>query len=520
MKRKSDFDYLIIGAGPAGLQLGHELEQNGRDYMILEGADHPGAFFSTFPRHRRLLSINKVFTGYDDTEINLRWDWNSLLSDSDELLFKNYSKAYLPHADDLVRYLKDFATHFNLKVQTNTRIVHVTREEERFCLTSSEGDYLTCRRLIVATGLSLENRPPVPGIEHAELYSNVSVDPEDFKNQRVLIIGKGNSAFEMADSLIPTTVYIHVASPESLRLAWKSRFVGDLRAVNNNFLDTYQLKCQNAILDGIITKIHKNGDEYQVSISYSHAHGEKEVLTYDRIVLAAGFHFDNNIFDDPCRPRLAINDRFPEQTHEWESSSVPDLYFAGTLMQMRDFKKSTSSFIHGFRYCVRALSRIFEIKYHGASWPGTAIANDPEAVLESVISRVNRTSALWQQFGFFCDAILLGDGPEARYYTDVPIDYVTHGQIGSAPEFLLVTLEFGDAGDDPFAINRLPDAAHASKSAFLHPVIRYFVEGILQGEHHIIEDLHAEWRREDQHIRPFRQFLTEHLTKERMYASG
>ena len=179
--------------------------------------------------------------------------------------------------------------------------MHVTREKGCFCLTSSDGEYFTCRRLIVATGLSVENKPPVPGIEHAEFYSGVSVDPQDFKNQRVLIIGKGNSAFELADTLIPTTIYIHVASPESLRLAWKSRFVGDLRAVNNNFLDTYQLKCQNAILDGIITKIHKKEEEYEVSISYSHAKGEKEVLVYDRIVLAAGFRFDNSIFDDPCR---------------------------------------------------------------------------------------------------------------------------------------------------------------------------------------------------------------------------
>ena len=67
MKAKSDYEYVIIGAGPAGLQLGHEMEQNGRDYVILEGSDHVGAFFSKFPRHRRLLSINKVFTGYDDT---------------------------------------------------------------------------------------------------------------------------------------------------------------------------------------------------------------------------------------------------------------------------------------------------------------------------------------------------------------------------------------------------------------------------------------------------------------------
>ncbi|HEU4367085.1 MAG TPA: NAD(P)-binding domain-containing protein, partial [Methylomirabilota bacterium] len=65
-------EYLIVGAGPAGLQLGHHLQQAGRDYAILEAGPAPGGFFRTFPRHRRLISINKPHTGWDDPELNLR----------------------------------------------------------------------------------------------------------------------------------------------------------------------------------------------------------------------------------------------------------------------------------------------------------------------------------------------------------------------------------------------------------------------------------------------------------------
>ncbi len=67
-------DYLIIGAGPAGLQLGYYLQRAGLDYVILEGAESAGDFFNHLPRHRRLVSINKLHTGYDDPEINMRWD--------------------------------------------------------------------------------------------------------------------------------------------------------------------------------------------------------------------------------------------------------------------------------------------------------------------------------------------------------------------------------------------------------------------------------------------------------------
>jgi len=125
-----DYEYLILGAGPAGLQLGHHLSQAGRSYLILEAGDSPGTFFKTFPRHRTLISSNKIHTGYDDPEINLRWDWNSLLSGGGGLLFKEYSRQYFPPADRLVDYLADFAQCHGLSIRYGTRIERIERLEE------------------------------------------------------------------------------------------------------------------------------------------------------------------------------------------------------------------------------------------------------------------------------------------------------------------------------------------------------------------------------------------------------
>jgi len=49
---QNQVDWLIIGAGPAGLQLGYFLEKNGIDYLILERSASAGSFFKTFPRHK------------------------------------------------------------------------------------------------------------------------------------------------------------------------------------------------------------------------------------------------------------------------------------------------------------------------------------------------------------------------------------------------------------------------------------------------------------------------------------
>ncbi|MER6693883.1 NAD(P)-binding domain-containing protein, partial [Streptomyces minutiscleroticus] len=173
-------DYLIIGAGPAGLQLAASLERDGADYVVLERGSVPGAFFTRFPRHRQLISINKVHTGYDDPELRLRMDWNSILSDDPELLFTRYSRRYFPPADDLVRYLADYAARTGVRVQYDTTVEKVSRDGDGddggFAVTDHTGKVWRARRLVVATGVSRPNLPTVPGIELAERYDTFDPD--------------------------------------------------------------------------------------------------------------------------------------------------------------------------------------------------------------------------------------------------------------------------------------------------------------------------------------------------------
>jgi thioredoxin reductase/MFS family permease len=510
----SRMEYLVIGGGPAGLQLGYFLERAGRDYLILEAGPSPGTFFRTFPRHRRLISINKPHTGWDDPELNLRMDWNSLLSDDPRLLFTRYSRRYLPDADDMVRYLGDFAGAFGLRVRYGTRVVRVRRQDGAFHATDQDGREYEARRLVVATGLSAPYVPPIPGIDTAELYGTVSVDPDDFTDQRVLVIGKGNSGFETADNLIETAAVIHVAGPESIRMAWRTHYVGHLRAVNNNLLDTYQLKSQNALLDGTIQRIERRDGSYKVTVSFARANEVTKDIPYDRVIVCTGFRFDPSIFDPSCRPELVIDDRFPAQTAEWESVNIPGLYFAGTLMQVRDFKRSTGGFIHGFRYGVRTLHRMLEHRYHGVEWPHRQLPADPGVLAEAVLARVNRTSALWQQFGFLCDLVTLAPGGTARYHEEQPVDYVRANQTGDC---FTVTLEYGPDHDrfDPFdiSVGRIAqsDAEAAAKGRYLHPVVRAWRSGELVAEHHVTENLENEWTDAAVHREPLRAFLAGEL---------
>lgn len=508
-------DYIIVGAGPAGLQLGHFLQQSDRDYVILEAGDSPGTFFKKFPRHRKLISANKVYTGYSDKIRNLRWDWNSLLSDDDSLLFKEYSREYFPHADAMVRYLRDFADRQVLNVRYSTPVERIWRDGA-FHLRTAEGETLSCKRLIMATGVSKPYIPDVPGIEHAELYGEVSIDPEDFADQRVLIIGKGNSAFETADNIIGTASRIYVCSPTPITLSWKSKFVGHLRAINNNFIDTYQLKLQNVMLDAKVVRIDKKNGLPHATFHYSHADDEVEVMEFDRVIACTGFRFDTSVFDDSCKPALALNERFPAMTSSFESTNVEDLFFAGTLMQVKDYRKKQSGFIHGFRHNIQSLFHMLEERYHGVPWPSRRIAATPDALAEAVIARANRSPGLWQQTGFLCDVLVRSsDGQSYDYFEDVATEYVHDGRFSYNEEYHVVTLEFGldiiYGSPDPLAVERIhkDDVERAALSTGIHPIIRRYSHGQLVAEHHVLEDIIPEWDDFHSHIAPLERYFAQ-----------
>jgi len=294
------FDYVIIGAGPAGLQLAYFLERSQKSYLIVEASDGVGNFFRHYPRHRKLISINKVNTGFDDAEMNLRWDWNSLLND--KVFFPDYSQEYFSSADKLTTYLEDFAQTHELKIRFGFKVSKVSKKDGEFSIMNQNGQAVHARNVIVSTGISKEHAPTFPGSELAEMYGEHSVDPEKYKNKRVLIIGKGNSALETAENLMETTATIAMCSPNPIKLAWKTHYVGNVRAVNNNFLDTYQLKSQNIVLDAWIKSLEYVDGKFTANILYSHAKDEERSIPFDHVIMATGFKFDNSIFDETCAP--------------------------------------------------------------------------------------------------------------------------------------------------------------------------------------------------------------------------
>lgn len=503
-------DYLILGAGPAGVQMAYFFEKAGYDYLVLDRADHAASFFSHQPRHRILLSINKVHTGIEDEQINFRYDWNSLINDNQEHKFRDYSKKYFPHADDLVKYTNDFVDKFDLKVRYNTTVTRVSKNKENiFELTTQDGMMLSCKYLIVATGVPKGYMPEFEGSDLLETYDAMTIDPENYTNQRVLIVGKGNTAFEVADSLIEHAASIHLTSPRPLKLAWNSHHPGHLRAVNNNFLDTYLLKSQNGLLEAYVNHVRKSEDgKYLVSFKMTRAHGSELENAYDRVILCAGFAFDHSIFDESAKPMLCHEDRLPKMSASWESTNIENMFFAGTLMQSRDYKKTQSSFIHGFRFNVRAMFHILNERNHQQPWPSLQMACTSKEIGTHILERINRSASLWHQPRFMGDVIQLDTkNNTATYLAEVPTDFLKETDLSQHPDYLTISLEYGpDHPDFPFEFDRYADACNAHLNPQLHPIVRRFMGPKLVAEHHILEELEGRWH-DDVFTEPLFAFL-------------
>jgi len=249
---------IIIGAGPAGIQLAYFFKKNNIEYVQFEKNNYGAGFFFQYPVGKQLISINKRFTGNDNKDFNLRHDWNSLLNDED-FLFKDYSNKFYPNSNELFEYLNDFIKKNNLEIKYSTEVKCInlsnnSNHKYKIELFNREEIYY-CNKLIVCTGLGIPNEPKFKfsGINKPKHYADFNkefFDNEDklkeFNNKKVLLIGSGNASYELANILNNYTSNIIILGSDK-NMSIVSHYAGDLRSINLPFLDTFYLKSMNGI---------------------------------------------------------------------------------------------------------------------------------------------------------------------------------------------------------------------------------------------------------------------------------
>ena len=474
--QKNKFDYIIIGCGPGGIQMGHFFEKNNIDYVILEKNNKAGSFFEKFPRHGKLISINKVHTGTDNPEFNLRHDWNSLLSYKSvkkPLLFKDYSSNYFPKRQHLVNYLNGFSKGLNIVYNEEINLIEKCKNNGfNYSIKSRKKTYY-CKYLILATGWNRENIPNIEkGGEFIIPYGTISTNPKDYTNKRIMIIGGGNSAFETAENLLEDTQYIHLNYKSPANFAWETHYPGNLRSVNSTFIDSYLLKSMNIIDRSVSSFVEVKNEKEGLGYYFLDKAEKLYNKNYDMIISCTGFKTNTDYFHKDCVPDIVYN-KLPNLTEEYESINNDHMYFAGAMMHCHDYKKSTGGFIHGFRYYCKALFKILMIKNHNKNWDDIVMFQSInfEKIAKCMLDRINNSSGLFQCFGQLFDIYLI-IGDKIKMYKEVPKKYIK--KIVNNNDYFSVSLEYANnAAPNPFNNEIVKNIKNMDESVFLHPVIRF-----------------------------------------------
>ena len=185
MHTSSNPEVAIIGAGPAGLAAAACLKARAIAYRLLEAGPELG---SSWRRHYQRLHLHTVKE-------------HSALPG---LPFPAHVERY-PARELVVAYLEAYARHHGLNVDCGVSLIRATRVDGGWSLTTSAGE-LRSRTLVLATGYNrVPHQPSWPGqgefgktVIHSCMYFN----GEPFKNQRVLVVGLGNTGGELALDLL------------------------------------------------------------------------------------------------------------------------------------------------------------------------------------------------------------------------------------------------------------------------------------------------------------------------------
>ena len=198
MHRNQDTHYevVVIGAGQAGLAMGHYLQQRRRQFLILERASTVGAAW-----RERWESLT-LFTPR-------RYD--SLPG----LPFPGDPDGY-PSRDEVISYLERYAAELRLPIELSNDVRKLTAGEGSFLL-EVDGRTVTADEVVVATGPF--QAPFVPAIaagldsEVVQMHSSAYQAPGDVPTGTVLVVGGGNTGFQIAKELSATaTVQLSIGS--------------------------------------------------------------------------------------------------------------------------------------------------------------------------------------------------------------------------------------------------------------------------------------------------------------------
>jgi len=178
-------DVAVIGGDQSGLAAAHALRAQGLEPVVLEASERAAGSWSRY---------------YDSLSLFSPAGYSSLLG----VAFGGDPGRY-PHRDEVVTYLLRYADRLDADIRTRTRVREVRADNGGFSLALEDGGRLSARAVVAASGtFGRPHRPELPDLgafTGAVLHATDHRSPEPFAGQRVVVVGAGNSAVQIAAEL-------------------------------------------------------------------------------------------------------------------------------------------------------------------------------------------------------------------------------------------------------------------------------------------------------------------------------
>jgi thioredoxin reductase (NADPH) len=215
--KETEYDLIIVGAGPAGISATLQAKKQGLKALTLEQDTLGGTVYS-FPRSKIVMT-----------------------SPMDLPLFGKVKLTETKKSELLGLWERVLHTN-NLKIKENAKVESISKSGEHFRVLLHSGEEFVAKSVLLAIGRrGTPRKLNVPG-EQLEKVAYRLLEPENISDKNILVVGGGDSAIEAALAL---------ADHNEVTLSYRSEAFQRIKPKNNE-------KIQSAIANNKIKMFFKS----------------------------------------------------------------------------------------------------------------------------------------------------------------------------------------------------------------------------------------------------------------------